>query len=361
MLKPRGARGERPPNDAARPFARSQDGSVVYFDGRVLACFPRGFPGDDAARRLRVSSTFPSLRASDAPPDADDFAVEVETDAGVHTSIRGGNDCPSVQSSVPDGSKSPDMWKKILACAGNSVHRLRVDIGAQSVASDPLKTSAVYFVGVPPEFGRRPRDRGNLIAARAFRADPPGFLRIGRRYPPDEPAAARIARHALNGAVADAADRVARQYHLDVRLRTYLLFTSFFDYTTRMHTFKTIIYRRFQGATADIPNRVQDVAPCPSAQDYAADAEAAVRTIVGRALHRHVNDTVFRAFPLLSTSADNDNVAQGGFAKRAMGASFLHQSQRAYWSVDVLLWAAETAAPLAADAVDWWTRRWREN
>ena len=94
----------------------------------------------------------------------------------------------------------------------------------------------------------------------------------------------------------------------------------------------------------------------PTVEDFLDNPATVLRMLVVRALHRHVNHSVFATFDLQSTPNDgntNPNTARvplvngHRFHKGVMSRKFLHNSQRAYWSRTVSEWALQHALPAA--------------
>jgi hypothetical protein len=81
----------------------------------------------------------------------------------------------------------------------------------------------------------------------------------------------------------------------------------------------------------------------PTDANFRADPYDVLRTLVVRALHRHINHSVFTRYDLVSTGpmvANTRAVPLGGntFAKEVMARQFIHNSQRAFWDDRVSHW-----------------------
>ena len=87
---------------------------------------------------------------------------------------------------------------------------------------------------------------------------------------------------------------------------------------------------------------------------FRANAGPLLTGLVVRALHRWVNNMVFKNFDLVGTSVNDRHtfaINNPALDKADMSREFLHNSQRGYWDQKVLKWAREIALPQAIAAV----------
>jgi hypothetical protein len=98
----------------------------------------------------------------------------------------------------------------------------------------------------------------------------------------------------------------------------------------------------------------QNMNPEPSEVRFRENANGVILIIVARTVHRYVNDLTFKTIDLVGTPQDDANIVGVGrnrLTKQEMAESFIHNSQRAYWREDVILWAQNVVLPIAARAV----------
>jgi len=91
-------------------------------------------------------------------------------------------------------------------------------------------------------------------------------------------------------------------------------------------------------------------------EQFRNDPKRALWTLVVRAIHRHINDAVFRTFDLQSTPQTDQNCLSVGvegnvLSKKEMSKKFIHNSQRGFWDARVSRWAVVVAAPAAQNAI----------
>lgn len=208
-----------------------------------------------------------------------------------------------------------------------------------------------------------------------FRETPASVRLEERDYPPGEPAAAKTARERLRDAVLERAngiledalvgpivadivdnERTRRFKRWATILKNLEAFEPMEVYRRMMANGATQAVNSGQRMTTDLMNPyVTDAAyRARFIEIFRNDPKRALFVLVVRAIHRHVNDAVFKTFDLRSTAVTDPNcVSRGGnvLSKKEMARLFLHNSQRAYWDPRVSNWAVEVALPAAQNAV----------
>lgn len=209
----------------------------------------------------------------------------------------------------------------------------------------------------------------------AFRETPASVGLQNREYPPNEPPAAKAARERLRDAVLERAnavmeDAVVAPMVADIENNERVVrYRRWATILRRLEAFEPMeVYRRVlpDGTTQPVNSGDRMTGalmnPYPTTQAYRErftelfreNPKRALFALITRAIHRHVNDAVFKTFDLRSTvNTDPDVVSRGGnvLTKREMSLQFLHNSQRAYWNPRVSNWGVDVALPAAYNAV----------
>ena len=327
-------------------WQKSSDNSVLYFDGRLLGAFRFGIPGETRNADPTLSSAFPLLRATPVDPAMERAEIAPNIDLGAA-------DEPNLVSSenVTLG-KTENMWRDVaspLAILENKTRVYRLEKAPEAFGEGVC----VLFFGEKPRFVRRPLQRQGV--AGGFRTAPPGF-NLNQRLPPpaNEAMHTRVLRRDLFLFLEQEATRLRDEMNLMPRMATYQQLERLWHHLTLLESFRNHVYARFRnGRTRSLTRRMQGASPKPTADDFERRKRTAIRNVIKRALHRHVNETVFWTFMLQSTPPQNAQTSNG-FNKEEMGRKFLHQSQRVLWSDGLLRWAREKAAPKAVAAVRFW-------
>jgi hypothetical protein len=211
----------------------------------------------------------------------------------------------------------------------------------------------------------------------AFYRTPASLAKPARGYPPNQDDATRAARMELRDTVTDVATEIVglhlgpmniRGLYEDIcdhyngvgqRRGSVIGFNEWANRLKDLAAFMPMaVHNDAAGAAVESGERmtVDLMNAQPTVEDFLNDPATVLVMLVVRALHRHVNHSVFATFDLRSTpTVGNTNpntvrvpVVNGNrFDKGVMSRQFLHNSQRAYWSRTVSEWALEHALPAA--------------
>lgn len=147
------------------------------------------------------------------------------------------------------------------------------------------------------------------------------------------------------------------------QIETYAHALQFHQHLCTIPTFSPLVYGyesrndgTIRATSSDNRMDPQNMNDLPSEEEFDDNWNMVIMYFIRRALHRHVNDTVARCFGFWSTPKADANVAiadanAGQVTKMDVALHFLHNSQRAYWTDDILDWASENASPRAKEAI----------
>jgi hypothetical protein len=86
----------------------------------------------------------------------------------------------------------------------------------------------------------------------------------------------------------------------------------------------------------------------PDENDFVQKPEQVLKELVVRALHRFVDDFVLKAIELVDPATPR---TADGIDKVVLSREFIHNSQRAYWRLNVLNWARVQVVPAARNEI----------